>query len=499
MKVINLIFRSIIIYVVIFSAHATAITWPACQSANSDPDGDGFGWENNASCIVSTSGNSSASGSGKTQCTDPNSDPDGDGYGWENNASCVVATGGGSASGSSGSGKTECTDPNSDPDGDGFGWENNQSCVVTGEATTPSNSPYVYRENSPYAEKMMACAMVTDPRYSCALHELPFIALVNANPTVDQIMDRLVVSDDWMGQRFEQILNVLPLDLIRMFSSTTAVVITSKTNRSFVQPASGSMWIDPDFLWITTAEKQTIDNGRQSKADPDTGLQFREANYYSINGTTTYLSPRRGINQRTVANMVYSTARVLYHELAHVVDILPQGTKELVDYSGSFNDARLQFQPELSKRLNQLYPRGGLILSYLPRIVEGTATALDFERAFTAQDVGSYFADGGATTLYSYTNDYEDFANLVSYAMIKFHYNIDTNVSFYNIPESDFPTCQDFIIDWGVINRIANPYVSLRAEVAVKSAVATGSAIDDFFANGIGAESLDRVGQNYCF
>jgi len=79
-----------------------------CSSAASDPDGDGFGWENNATCIVDTSDgranaqfvntqssstNTNSSGTNiapRAACVSADSDPDGDGFGWENNATCIV-------------------------------------------------------------------------------------------------------------------------------------------------------------------------------------------------------------------------------------------------------------------------------------------------------------------------------------------------------------------------------------------------------------------------
>jgi hypothetical protein len=100
-----------------------------CRQANSDPDGDGFGWENNASCRMPQ--NSSV----RPQCTNPAFDPDGDGFGWESGQTCVVVVGGMPA----------CQLANSDPDGDGFGWENGRSCAVTGAPQLdeePYNLPY---------------------------------------------------------------------------------------------------------------------------------------------------------------------------------------------------------------------------------------------------------------------------------------------------------------------------------------------------------------------
>ena len=109
---------------------------PVCQSAASDPDGDGFGWENNQSCTVSTT-TAAAVASPAPAAATPNqlpicqsaaSDPDGDGYGWEQNSSCLV-NGADVAAQAAPSGEF-CQSASSDPDGDGWGWENSRSCRV---------------------------------------------------------------------------------------------------------------------------------------------------------------------------------------------------------------------------------------------------------------------------------------------------------------------------------------------------------------------------------
>ncbi|MFG2837978.1 cellulase family glycosylhydrolase [Streptomyces zaomyceticus] len=88
-------------------------------------------------------------GGGDTGGTAPNgypycanggsTDPDGDGWGWENQRSCVVRGGaadtGGNAGGTAPNGYPYCANGGStDPDGDGWGWENQRSCVVRGSA-----------------------------------------------------------------------------------------------------------------------------------------------------------------------------------------------------------------------------------------------------------------------------------------------------------------------------------------------------------------------------
>ncbi len=108
-----------------------AFARPVCESPGSDPDGDGFGWENGATCLV----NAAPVSSELPICRSASSDSNGDGFGWENSASCRVAsvlpitpvpttptT------------RPTCQSTGSDPDGDGFGWENNATCVVQGSS-----------------------------------------------------------------------------------------------------------------------------------------------------------------------------------------------------------------------------------------------------------------------------------------------------------------------------------------------------------------------------
>ena len=90
-----------------FSTAPASTGRSACVSASSDPDGDGFGWENGNTCLVTAgtasdnsiatsddiaSDNSSSEPAsvGHPACVSATSDPDGDGFGWENNDTCLV-------------------------------------------------------------------------------------------------------------------------------------------------------------------------------------------------------------------------------------------------------------------------------------------------------------------------------------------------------------------------------------------------------------------------
>lgn len=102
---------------------------PNCASAASDPDGDGWGFENGKSCLVAAGMTTGMMG--PMYCIYGSaSDYDGDGWGWENNASCLVE---GSAFDLARIMLPHCANgAASDNDGDGWGWENNTTCVVPG-------------------------------------------------------------------------------------------------------------------------------------------------------------------------------------------------------------------------------------------------------------------------------------------------------------------------------------------------------------------------------
>jgi len=90
-----------------------------CTSGNSDTDGDGWGWEDNASCLVSV-GND-------LTCVDT----DGDGWGWDGVKSCLITA-------SEETTELPVTEAAAciDTDGDGWGWNGVSSCLVLIEETT---------------------------------------------------------------------------------------------------------------------------------------------------------------------------------------------------------------------------------------------------------------------------------------------------------------------------------------------------------------------------
>lgn len=135
-----------------------------CSPAAKDPDGDGWGWENNKSCrmpAVSTPVVTQPSnGATPPTCSPAAKDPDGDGWGWENNKSCRMPA---VTQPSHGATPASCSPAAKDPDGDGWGWEHGKSCRMP-LPSTPVTIPAPAALTLPSPETLRRCPLFTpDP------------------------------------------------------------------------------------------------------------------------------------------------------------------------------------------------------------------------------------------------------------------------------------------------------------------------------------------------
>ncbi|MCY7316893.1 MAG: immunoglobulin domain-containing protein [Rubrivivax sp.] len=135
-----------------------------------------------------------------------------------------------------------------------------------GDAAATRVQPY--RLMSPHATNLARC--VFDPALFfnngntnlCTLGTLPLLAQQTAGavPTVAQVMDRVLVSHDWMGARFEQFLLTQDAsgDFRRLLGSVTSIVIGAHVRPSFYWAATGAIYLDADNLWLSPAERDSV-------------------------------------------------------------------------------------------------------------------------------------------------------------------------------------------------------------------------------------------------
>ena len=89
-------------------------------------------------------------------------------------------------------------------------------------------------------------------------------------------MSRVVVSHPWMGERFKAFLEQYDQndDFKNLLRATTAIVISYDVRPSFYWAATGAIYLDPNYLWLTQAERDTINEAPDYRSGFGAELQF---------------------------------------------------------------------------------------------------------------------------------------------------------------------------------------------------------------------------------
>ena len=143
---------------------------------DTDPVGDGWGWDGSSSCrIYENQTSNQASNTETAICVD--TDPVGDGWGWNGSDSCRV----GEDQATNQTGNTEtasCVD--TDPVGDGWGWNGSDSCRVgenltaTGNTATPTGTNSIDPTIADFSDQNVElCSQVNAYRNANGLPSIP--------------------------------------------------------------------------------------------------------------------------------------------------------------------------------------------------------------------------------------------------------------------------------------------------------------------------------------
>jgi hypothetical protein len=345
---------------------------------------------------------------------------------------------------------------------------------------------YAYRTNGPFAAALVACTYEANLQYfgaganTCPLSTLPFLHQTTggAVPTVSQIMDRVVVSHDWMGEVFEQFLATQANDdLKRLFNGVTAIVIGAHVRPSFYYALTGAIYLDADNFWLTAEQRDVIDEAPDFRSDFDRELNYSGVWRYTQNNVSIFVNfPPTSRIARTQSYLLAEAGWLLYHELAHASDFLPPSERSrLNDNLGLtawgfieplFTSARLP-----SSVLSRTSPLQSAEMSALAQVKFFGATPTAAQKLYTPLQVASFFAPDGATDEYNYATIREDLAMLFEEFMM-----------FRNSPDpaarwrrdvaitdkiTDATTSASLIVRWGQRGRVGDARVRPRAQLVV--------------------------------
>jgi len=360
---------------------------------------------------------------------------------------------------------------------------------------------FVYDGLSKYKMILVDCVSATRESNSCTLETLPFLSQEKTVPTKAMIMQRVVTSHAWMGERFSQMLDVLDDDIKMLLGAVTSIVIDDDIIPSYYWSLTGAMYIDPRYLWLTPEEASTITKKEDYRASFGNKLQFLETRRNLLNGkyATKYFSMENN-DTRTLDDIEVNLASLLYHELAHANDYFPPYLRGEVDSSDTVLSALNSiFSKNITNKLYETYPLTSMSLSNMGQVMYKGEDATEEQKQVTAIDMGDLFENDNAVTMYAYSSGFEDTATLFQNAMMKLHYNIEQDFAFLEKPiKTENLKCADYIVGWGQRNIIANEDVKRRALFVTKKILPNIKDLDTLFETKLGKVQNLPVQIDWC-
>lgn len=350
-----------------------------------------------------------------------------------------------------------------------------------------SFSVYSDVAENPYRNKLSRCL---DIRNVCSLRDLSFIGMESTPPTIEEVMNRLVVSHAWMGRRFEEVLRFLSPDtqsvLLQLFQSVTAVVIGSEIRPSHYRRSNSVIYLDPLQLALTAEEASVVNQEPDYRTNFGADLMFAGVWRYATEDNEYFYDIVPGITpeEATLENTSRYFARLLFHELAHANDFYPHDLISIIPCTDSHSlcdvtdPSRVRLQDpdtgeyiafNISRQFGYADPAPNYHLSernmldYASVRYHGRGTTGSQLEISGAEIGGNWVANDAANHDYAYTSPAEDVAMLVEGVLVKHLFNADMDIAYIDRPDSGNVN-QYMPIAWGVRGRIGNPPVTLRAQ-----------------------------------
>ncbi|MDA8646147.1 hypothetical protein N9M08_08460 [Porticoccaceae bacterium] len=365
-------------------------------------------------------------------------------------------------------------------------------------AVEPDNVPFssrvaevfLYNPDSPAGQTLIDCVYSNETRYDqCTFGDTPLIAQLTTTPTIDDIMDRVVVSHKWMGDQFRKYLETYDQfdDFKNLLRATTAIVISYDVRPAFYSPTIAAIYIDPSYLWETPAQRDTINQAPDYRSNFGEELQFEMPwRYVKDNDYAYYSYPIRYRLSRTLEDLHYALASLLYHELAHANDYFPSTNWLTYSTNTTVYDAVVEVYNAneiISDFLQDNYPLDPLYASggqnELTKLAQvrfrNPDLVTDEQIAYTMEDVANMFKTEGAPQFYSYSSTREDLAILFDGFMMHARYGVSRDVAVSDQAYSD--------IVWGQRDRMGEEWIKPRMSFVTKRILPEYSEADSVIQN----------------
>ncbi len=338
---------------------------------------------------------------------------------------------------------------------------------------------HAYKSTSKYASVLTSCVYDISLYYAtaannnvCSFTKLPLISQDAAGqlPTVEQVMDHVVVSHDWMGANFENFLRTQDVsgDFRRLLGGVTAIVIGSHVRPSFYYVGTGAIYLDAENVWLNSAERDVINEAPDFRSSFGAQLQYTMPwRYVKNNNYVRFGFSKTSRTSRSVDYLTNELGDLLYHELAHANDFIPTSIRAGLSLQSSPLGTFIATGAIGSDTLSNQYPLLSSQMAGLGQVNFQGATATPEQKAYTPTDVAGFFSADRASDDYAYSSKREDFAMLHEEFMMLYRHGIQRDVAVTG-PITATTTGSNLLVTWGQRSRITDPTIKPRLKTVLQ-------------------------------
>ncbi|MDP2559676.1 hypothetical protein [Psychrobium sp. 1_MG-2023] len=344
--------------------------------------------------------------------------------------------------------------------------QNTQNIKANAVFDSPVARVHAYNSNSRYAQATEQCVYSNYFAVPCSMSQLNLIGQDHTKPTVEDIMDRVVTSHPWMAENFKMFLEQQDVhgDFKHLLRSVSAIVISYDIRPSFYWVRTGAIYLDPEFFWLTPAQRDVIDVAPDFRSEFGQELQYiMPWRYVKNNQYAGNYYPKDLRITRTIEDLVPNLAPLLYHELAHANDIFPSSTLDDVR-GGSVLEAfyvRNEEKAQVAELLTRDHPKTSAEMAALAQVNFHGASPTAEQIAYLPEDIAQFFSNDTAAAEYGYSSKQEDVATLFDATMMSYRYGIERDEAVTN-PSTG--SRDSIILAWGQRGRINDTNVAPRAK-----------------------------------
>ena len=323
--------------------------------------------------------------------------------------------------------------------------------------------PYV--SDGTHADLLRPCAYGGDTiQRTCTVGELPFLGAEFEQPTVDDVMSRVLVSHRWMGDRLKERMDEFPADIRLLARSITVIVIASDIRPAYYWAGSGAIYLDAEFFWETPEERAVVTMEEDYRSGFGNDMQLRIPWRLVRNNVPLGLTAA-GERAPRADRLPPFLAFLLYHELSHAADFMPVSKVSSLDPGWSPWQAISAHRADwTSSRLTREHPLRSRPMLDLARIFFRGVTPTPEQLELLPDDVVDTFASDGAVDFYSYASPFEDTADLHDAVLMSYHHGFEKDIG---IVGTEGDTRAEAIVAWGQRGRMTDANVIDRLRLVI--------------------------------